>query len=279
MARAEAVISQPERAARPAPQRLPASPLHKLRFYRDVTFHLAQREFALKNRGSLLGWLWSLAPALLQLLVMQFLFTRVIPLHVSNYPVFFLAGVLPWNWFSGALNAATTSLEQRRPLVLRPGFPTVLVPIAAVIVPLFDYLLALPILFGALAFTSGVPATALFMPVLVVIELILVAALGVLLAPLQIFFRDVTRMVLLATMIGFWLTPVFYQPDRVANRFSLIYDLNPMAHLINAQRTILLDGHLPGALALGLTACAAVALFGVAYGVYNSLQEALPDRL
>src|ERR671931_503119 len=114
-ASAETVVSQPQAQAAPAVPRTPAQTLHRLRYYRDLTLHLAQRDFATKNRGSLLGWLWSLAPVLLQLLVTQ------------------------------------------RMLVLRPGFPTILVPVAAVIVPLLDYLLALPILLGALEFTSGVP--------------------------------------------------------------------------------------------------------------------------
>lgn len=251
----------------------------RLAYLKDLTLHLARRELAIRHRGSLLGWLWSLLPALLLLLVTYFLFTRVIPLGVENYPVFLLVGILAWTWFAGGLRAATGSLEAGRNLVLRPGFPTMLLPLVATLVDLVDYLIALPILFGALALTTGVTVESLLLPVLLVIQLFLVVGLGLVVAPLQLFFRDIRQFVLMAVGFGFWLTPIFYRERQVPETFKPLYDVNPMAHLIEAQRGILLDGAMPPALSTLAVGLVSVFVLVCGCAVFSALRHSLPERL
>lgn len=251
----------------------------RLAYLRDVTLHLVRRELALRYRGTALGWVWSLVPVVLQLSVTQFLFTRVIPLGVPNYPVFLLVGLLAWNHFAGALRMSTSSLEISRNLVLRPGFPTMLLPLVAVLVDFFDYIIALPILFAALALTTGIHVEAALLPVLLLIQLLLSAGIGLLLAPLQLFFKDIRQIVLLVLTLGFWLTPVFYKQRQVPAAFKPIYQANPMAHLIEAQRLILLEGRMPSAVALGLVALAAVLAIGLGCAVFSVVKSSLPEKL
>jgi lipopolysaccharide transport system permease protein len=251
----------------------------RIAYFRDVTLHLVRRELAIRHRGSVLGWLWSFFPALLQLLVTQFLFTRVIPLGVANYPVFLLTGLLAWNWFAGGIRSATGVLESSRNLVLRPGFPTMLLPLVATLVDLVDYLIALPILFGALALTSGVSVAAALLPVFIVLQLFLIAGLGLMLAPLQLFFRDVRQFVGLAMTLGFWLTPVFYRQRQVPEAFKPLYDVNPMAHLIEAERNILLAGTLPSLASVAAVALASLLAFVGGCAVFAALKDSLPEKL
>jgi lipopolysaccharide transport system permease protein len=251
----------------------------RVAYLRDVTLHLVRRELAIRHRGSLLGWLWSFFPALLQLLVTHFLFTRVIPLGVANYPVFLLAGLLAWNWFAGGVRSATAVLESSRSLVFRPGFPTILLPLVATLVELVDYLIALPILFGALALTTGVSVTAALLPVFIVFQLFLIAGLGLMLAPLQLFFRDVRQFVGMAVTLGFWLTPVFYRQRQVPEAFKPLYDLNPMAHLIEAERDILLGGTLPSLASVAAVALTSLLTFVGGCAVFSALRHSLPEKL
>jgi lipopolysaccharide transport system permease protein len=251
----------------------------RLAYLRDVLLHLVRRDLALRYRGSVLGWVWSLTPAVLQLLVTQFLFTRVIPLGVPNYPVFLLVGILSWNHFAGGLRMSASSLEVSRNLVLRPGFPTMLLPLVAVLVDLSDYLIALPILFVALGLTTGIPIEALLLPVLLLIQVLLVAGLALLLAPIQLYFKDVRQIVQLVITLGFWLTPVFYKQRQVPSAFKPLYQLNPMAHLIEAQRSILLDGKLPSALSIGLVALTAIGVLAAGCAVFSALRHSLPEKL
>jgi len=253
--------------------------LARFTYLSGVTLHLARRDLTSRHRGSLLGWLWALMPSLLQLLVSYFLFTKVIPLRVPNYPVFLLTGILAWNWFARSISLAASSLEHSRELVLRPGFATAVLPAKDVLVALLDYLLALPVLLVALLATSGVHPAIALLPVLLTIQLLLVAGVAWVLAPLQIFFRDVQHIVTVLVTVGFWVTPVFYARNAVPSRFELVYRLNPMAHLIEWQRSILLEGKLPSLPSLLALLAIASLLACVGLAVFLSLRDRVPEHL
>lgn len=241
--------------------------------------HLVRVELASRHRGSALGWLWALGPPLLQLGATYFVFTRVLPLDIPDYPVFLLVGILAWTAFARSVGDGTSSLEARRELVFRPGFATELLPISAVLVGFVDYLLALPVLVVALAFTTGVHATwGLLLPVLAV-QIVFCAGLALLLAPLQVYLRDVRQLVGIAVAVGFWLTPVFYRRSQVPEEISWIYDVNPMQYLLEAQRQLLIAGTLPDALPLVAVGLASLGIFAAGFAVFSRLRDSIPEQL
>jgi lipopolysaccharide transport system permease protein len=245
----------------------------------DVTSHLVVRDFASRHRGSALGWLWALVPPLVQLLVTYFLFTKVIPLKVANYPVFLLTGILAWSFFARGLSLSALSLEQSRELVLRPGFPTGVLPVKAVLIGLLEYALALPVLLIALGVSVGLYWTALLLPVLLAIQLVFTVGLGWILSPLQVFFRDVQHLVTLIVMVGFWVTPVFYKRQSVPSRFHLIYELNPMAHLIEWQRWIMLQKTHPHLLSILALSGVALGVAAVGWIIFRRFRHSIPEEL
>lgn len=246
---------------------------------KDVVAHLVRVELASRHRGSALGWLWALGPPLLMLGATYLVFTRVLPLDVPNYPVFLLVGILGWTIFARSLGDGTSSLEQRRELVFRPGFRTELLPISAVLVAFADYLLAVPVLVVALALTTGVHATWALVPAVLAGQLVLCAGLVLLLAPLQVYLRDVRQLVGIAVAVGFWLTPVFYRRAQVPEEISWLYDANPLAYLLEAQRQLLIAGTLPDAEPLLAVGAFAIALFVAGWVVFGRLRHSLPEHL
>lgn len=256
--------------------------LGRLAYLRDVTLHLTRLELAARHRGTLLGWIWSLTPSLLMLAATYFLFTKVIPLEIENYPVFLLVGIISWNWFARSLTQATSSLETSRDLVLRPGFPTGTLPFSAITVGLVDYLLALPVVFVALVFTTGLRPEAALLPVLMLIQFIFTLGLGVLFAPLQVYARDTRQFVALAISVGFWITPIFYRATQVPPEFQWILDLNPMAYLIEAERAILLEETpVPGPSIETMTwvALASIGTLALGYATFSRLRQSVPEQL
>jgi lipopolysaccharide transport system permease protein len=251
----------------------------RLGHHLDVVLHLVRLELAQRHRGSLFGWVWSLGPPLFQLGATYFVFTRVIPLGIDDYPVFLLVGILAWNWFSRAVTDGVSALEARRDLVRRPGFAAELLPLTSVIVGLVDYVLALPVLFIAIGVTSGFDPEMALLPVLLLVQLVLAVGLGLAFSPLQVFLRDVRQIVSVAVSIGFWLTPVFYRPTALPDALSFLYDLNPMAHLVEAHRNILLEGRLPDGSALGLVALASFGVLAVGYAIFTRLRYSVPEHL
>lgn len=245
----------------------------------EVALQLVRTELATRHRGSLLGWLWALAPPLFQLVATYFLFTRVIPLDVPDYPVFLLVGILAWQWFARSLGDGVGSLEQRRELALRPGFTTELVPVTSVLVALVDYLLALPVLVVALVVTTGLQPESVLLPVLLAIQLVYAVGLVLVVAPLQVFLRDVRQVVALLIMVGFWVTPVFYGVRQVPDSFEWVYQLNPMAHLIGAQRQVLMEGTWPEPGPLAVVALVGILVLGAGWALFRRLRDSVPEHL
>ena len=244
-----------------------------------MLLHLVRTDVASRHRGSALGWIWALGPPLLQLVATYFLFTRVIPLDVDNYPVFLLVGILSWTWFARSMNEGVIALEQHSELVRRPGFTTSLLPVVSVLVALVDYLLAVPVMLLAVGLTSGLSAPAVLLPLLLLLQLLYCAGLALLVAPLQVFLRDVRQIVGLLVSVGFWLTPVFYGRTQIPAEFAWIYKLNPMAYLVGGQRTILIAGEWPSATVLTGVAIGGLLVLGAGYAVFRSLRFRIPEQL
>lgn len=256
-----------------------ASSLWRLGHLKDTVWRLVRVELAARHRGSALGWLWALMPPLLMLGATYFVFTRIVPLDIPDYPVFLLVGILGWTLFARSIGDGTSSLEQRRELVLRPGFRTELLPITAVLVALMDYVLALPVLVVALVLTTGIHASWALVPAVLAVQVVLCAGLALLLAPLQVFLRDVRQVVAIAIAVGFWLTPVFYRRSQVPDEIAWLYTINPMQYLLEAQRQLLIAGTLPDAAPLLIVALGSSVLFVAGVGVFAALRDSVPEQL
>ena len=222
------------------------SHVNSLPYYLDLITHLVKRDFILRFKGSSLGFLWSLLLPLAQLLVLVFLFQKVVPLGIDNYPAFVFSALLSWTWFSNCLSADGNLFIGNRDLVRRPNFePSVLIAVNT-LSNLLIYLLALPILFTMLIlYGRDITPSLLILPLLVVIQSILTIGLGLIVATLNVFYRDTQQIVSVSIMLLFYLTPVFYRSDMVSPSYSFLYILNPVAVLIQSYRAIFFYGSFP----------------------------------
>ena len=177
----------------------------------DLVRHLVVREFHLRYRRSVFGWLWAIGQPLARLLVLSFVFTRIIDLDVPNYPVFLFTGLIAWSWFSQGVQSATTSVVDRRDLLHRPGVPRSVIPVVAVLSDGLDYIASLPVLAAFVLFSGGIPATALALPLFVIPQVLLTIGIGFALCSANVFVRDVKQVVVVAVLLGFYVTPILYK--------------------------------------------------------------------
>jgi lipopolysaccharide transport system permease protein len=240
--------------------------LQRWLYVRDLLQTLVGRSLKLRYRRSVIGFAWSLLNPLAQLLVFGFVFTTVLPLNIPDYPVFLFSGLLPWSWFSGALPEATEAIVGNRELIRRPGFPIAVLPVITLLGHLVHFMLALPVLLlFILAAKIPLNWTILALPLIIVVQFIFMLSLAYLLSAIHVTFRDTQYLLNLLLLLGFYLTPVFYDSAAVPQRFHLIYSLNPMYAFIDAYRAILLHGVWPDFGALSLVAAASLALLLIAY--------------
>lgn len=236
----------------------------------DLLIHLVRRSFILRYQGSLLGVLWSLLLPLSQLGVLVFLFRKVVPLNIADYPAFVFTALLPWNWFGAAVGSAGGLFLGNRDLVRRPDFRPWLLTLVNALSHLLTYLLFLPVLLAFLLLSGReITPWLLLLPLLVLMQGVLISGLGLIIGTLNVFYRDVEHMVTVAVMLLFYLTPVFYEAEMAGERYRWFYLGNPMAVLIQSYRAIFYQGAAPQWEWLLLAATASLGVFGLGCLVYR----------
>ena len=236
----------------------------------DLILNLVRRNFILQFKGSLLGILWALLLPLSQLMIFVFLFRRVVPLNIEDYPAFVYTGLLPWNWFSMSVISASSLFLSNRDLVRRPNFEPSILALVNALSHLLTYLVSLPIIFVLLATSGrGITWTVLLLPLIMLIQGTLIVGLSLFIATWNIFFRDVQQIMGVAVMLLFYLTPVFYSLEKVGQEYRKLFTLNPMALLIQAYRAILYEGAVPDWSTLLIATAISVTVCGLGYLAYR----------
>ena len=222
--------------------------------YRGLLYHLVQRDLKARYKNSALGFLWSLLNPLAMMVVFSAVFTFMFPSHdIPLYPVYILCGLLPWNFFNAGVMASVNSVVGSAGLVKKVYFPREILPIATVLSQLVNFLLALVVLFAALAVLQGKFTPWLWMlPIVILIQTCFIVGLGFILSTLNVFYRDVAMIMDVIILAWFFLTPVFYPLDILPKEYllfgiswdvhRLVYILNPMASIINTYRDLLYWG-------------------------------------
>jgi ABC-type polysaccharide/polyol phosphate export permease len=151
--------------------------------------------------------------------------------------------------------------------------------VVSVLTDALDYLAALPLLLIFLLIGDGIPLTALALPVLLAVQFMLTTGLGFALCSANVYVRDVRLFVDVATLLGWYLTPIFYSPRSVPEAFRFVLEINPMAHLISAYRSILLDGQLPDLGSFTILGVGCIAIFVGGYLIYRASSPTFVDEL
>ncbi len=246
----------------------------------DLLRELIVRDIKLRYKRSLLGIAWSLLNPLAQLLVFSLIFGFVLPLNIPNYASFLFTGLLAWNWFQASLYAATGAIVDNRELIRRPGFSAIILPIVSVATNFIHYLLALPILLVFLLINGiSLNTAGLALPVIFAVQFLFTLSLSYLVATLHVTFRDTQYLLGIVLLLGFYLSPVFYDASAIPERFQMIYRLNPMVILIDAYRHILLEGQLPGGLELLALSLISAGLLWVSYRIFIGASAQFAEEL
>jgi lipopolysaccharide transport system permease protein len=260
--------------------------LRQLLRYRALIQSLVARELTARYRGSFLGFFWSFVNPLLLLLIYTFVFTRVIPGArgaggAAPYPLFVFCGLLPWTWFQSSLVESSTVLIAGGNLIRKVLFPAEVLPIVSVLSGLVHFCLGLPILAAFLIY-FGQPVAAgdlLWLPVIVLIQLVLTLGLALLVSALTVHFRDVRDLLANLMTLWFWATPIVYHLSQVPDSIRPLVELNPFTHLAGAyQASLLAQGVSQAWPRLAALGAASVVVFALGYFVFDRLRDTLAEE-
>jgi ABC-2 type transport system permease protein len=188
--------------------------------YRELLVGMTRKELKIKYKNSVLGFAWSLLNPLLYLVVFYIAFTIILGSGIPAFPIWLLSGLLVWNLFSTGLGAATGSVVANSGLVKKVSFPREILPLAAVGSMLVHFFLQSMVLFVVLAIVRWDLAWAYvpLIPLALMVLLLLTSALGILLSAINVYLRDTTHFLELALLAWFWVTPIVYQYQIVAQK-------------------------------------------------------------
>jgi ABC-type polysaccharide/polyol phosphate export permease len=237
------------------------------------------RDFRVRYRNMSLGVLWSLANPLIMMLVLTFVFIRVFPNNsVKSYPIFFLTGLIPFNFFTMGWSAGTVSLHANAGLIKRVRVQKELIPISAVLAQSIHFLIQMGLLL-IFVLILGFPITRLWVWIVPIafLELISVSGMALLCSALDVYLRDTRYVVDSTVTVLFWLTPIFYPLDLIPVRYRQVYELNPIASAVICLRNVLLDAKAPAA--LGTSLVVATVMLGIGVGVFGCLKGRFGDHL
>jgi lipopolysaccharide transport system permease protein len=248
--------------------------------YRFLIGNLLLKDFRVRYRNMSLGFGWSVASPLVMMGVLTFIFTRVMPNGIAHFPAFVLCGLVPLNFFSLSWLTGTVSLIENAGLIKRTTFPREIIPISSVFANCLHFAIQICLLL-ILVVGSGYKPNIywLFLPVIVVLEIIFVCGMALAFSAFDVYVRDTRYVVESAITVLIWMVPIFYDSNIIPEQYRVVYNLNPIAAAVMAFRNILLENKLPSFSLVSKLAFVSVVTFGAGLLIFRRLKVRFYDYL
>lgn len=252
--------------------------------FRELIGMWTFREIRVRYKQSLLGAAWAVLQPLAMMLMFTVVFSQIARIQTDYpYPIFSYSAVLPWTLLATSISFGVSSLINNMNLVTKTYFPREILLLGVIGSALFDFLIGSSI-FVLLMIYYKIPVNInfLWIPVLLVIQIILILGIILLGSALTVFYRDVRYVVPLAIQLWFYATPIIYPITLVEEnlpQLRTLYALNPMVGIVESYRDVVLEGVPPNFADLGLAAAMSIVLFVVAYYIFKRLEVLFNDLI
>lgn len=256
--------------------------LHDLWRYRELIFFLIWRDVKVRYKQTALGAAWAILQPVMQMVVFTFLFGRVAQLGPDDipYPIFSYTALLPWGLFAKALGDAGRSLVLNRNMITKVYFPRLVIPVSSVVAGLVDFGIAFLVLLGLMWYYQITPTPAVWaLPLFILLALVTALGVGLWLSALNVLYRDVGYTLPFLTQMWFFITPIVYATDKVAQTGSLIYALNPMVGVVEGFRWALLGTDTAPGITLWVSATISVVVLISGLFYFRRMERQFADRV
>jgi lipopolysaccharide transport system permease protein len=222
--------------------------LKELFEYRELLFMLSYRDFRVRYAHTFLGVLWAIVQPLFTVLILTLIFGKAVKVDTGGvpYPLYAMAGMLAWNYFSFVISQAGNSIISAQALISKIYFPRLIIPVSRSVIGCADFLISfifLVLLF--IYYDFPIHKRIVLLPVMFVLLMLTSLSAGIWLSALTIRYRDVQHIIPFLAQVGLYITPVAYPASMISQEFLSLYYLNPMASLIDIFRWGLIGIPLP----------------------------------
>jgi lipopolysaccharide transport system permease protein len=239
--------------------------------YRELGYFLVWRDIKVRYKQTVFGALWAIIQPFMMMVVFSLFLGRMSGIAPAGvpYPLFAFAGLVPWTLFSMSVVGSSNSLVGSANLVQKVYFPRLLLPISAIGSTLLDFVIAMLVLGLMMLYFGVLPSlAALWLIPLTALALAAALAIGIWLSALNVRYRDIRYVVPFLVQLGLFASPVAYSSDLVPVEWRALYELNPMAGVLEGFRWALLGQGTPppiGSLAVSAVATVIILVLGLAY--------------
>lgn len=266
------------------PHRRIWQPLWQLPRRAELIFSFAKRELLRRYKGSALGLMWALLNPVVTIAIFTFIFAGIFGARFGvghshwDYALYLFCGLLPWSMFQESVQQSANTIVANANLVKRVVFPLETLPAAQVFAALGSQLFAtFALLVASLLIRQRLELTSLWLPVLLLPQVLFALGAAWLVASLGVFLRDIAQGVTLVLMAWMYLTPIIYPEAIVPESFRTLIGVNPFTALVRNHRRILLDGLGPDWSGLAYFAAIAVVVFLFGYWWFARTRKNFAD--
>lgn len=248
--------------------------------YKDLFLVFMWREFVIRYRQSVIGIIWAVLQPVSMMLLFVLVFGVILKTTQKDYPyaLFFYAGILPWTFFAGSTNFAVSSLSGNFNLITKIYFPREILPLSGVAINFADFLIAFVVYLGLMIYYGiGFSLNFLWLFPLLILLIVFTAAFGLLLAALNVYYRDVKLASGFIVQFLFFATPVIYSIDAVENKWKFLLFINPLTFIIENMRRVTIEGRGLNLWQLGLEALLIFVFYIVVYKIFIRIERAFAD--
>lgn len=241
----------------------------------ELIRNLAVRDVETRYKHSLLGLYWTLINPLVTALIFSFVFQDIF--HASSKPipyvVFLLSGLTFWNFFANSVMSATVSVTGNSQLLAKLYFPRVVLPTAAVLARLIDFVFSLIVLLLFMV-VLHVPLhwAFIWLPLLLLVQIVFTLGIAYLIASLNVLYRDMNQLIGLVLMAWMYLSPVMYKLSAVPAGIRAVLLLNPLGSIIDEEKSLLFLGHLTHITYLWAAVTTAILVYAVGLRLFKRIE-------
>ena len=248
--------------------------------YRELLKNNVKKEIRGKYKNSFLGVIWTFLNPLLQLAVYACIFPLILKTTQPFYVIFVCIGLIPWTFFTASVSQSTFTIIANGNIIKKVYFPREILPISIVTSGTVNFLISTLIIIAfCFIYGLGITKYVIFYPLILVIQYILQLGISFILSALTVYFRDLEHFVQIILQVMFYATPIVYGADNIPEAFSFIMKLNPLAHIIEAYRSIFYYQTIPDMKGIGILFGLSVILCVVGYLIFRKLQKGFAEEL
>lgn len=240
--------------------------------FRELFLFLSWRDILVRYKQTVIGILWAVLRPFLTMAVFVFIFGKLGRFPSEGgapYPIMVFAGMLPWQFFATSFSESSSSLLANSNMISKIYFPRIILPFSSIVTSFVDLLFSFAVLIVLMVWYGYAPSVRIVtLPLFIALAFLAALGPGVLIAALNVKYRDFRYVIPFIVQIGLYVTPVGFSSRIIPHNYQLLYSLNPMVGIINGFRWAIIGGktaiYLPGFF-LSLILITALLVVGIRY--------------